>query len=932
MKYELFEYQEAAVNALTKSLVRSARDHEEDPSERSAIVLSAPTGSGKTIIATGVVEASLDESPTTPGIDNATFLWVTDDPSLNRQTLAKMMDSASDMDLSRMMVIENDFDAETFDPGFIYFLNIQKLGVKATLSRSREDGRHYSLWETIANTVDQRPGQFVVVVDEAHRGTSPTASSSRQRDTIVNQIIGGGVTNRPAAPLVWGISATPRRFLAGMSALGRTTRQHSVKVEDVRASGLLKDQIVLGHTQGVNAAESALVRFAVERIRNYDRKWAEYTTATGAPDVKPVLVIQVADKPSPLELGTLLSTVLEEWPSLRPENIVHTFAEHGLVDAHSWKIPWCPPEDIQDRLDVRVVLCKTAITTGWDCPRAEVLLSLRVAKDLDVITQVMGRMVRTPLARRINTDQDLNAVHCILPHFDADAVTAIADRFRLGDEETLAGGTAIILDAVELSRNSVLLEFQTERARTLGPAASHSAPVHHATSADTPTEPMPTSSGQPFILAEPIHYSEPGVSALGNAVTTPSRLGTPVATLASGSDDETIFDAHATALASLTKTSADDIFRLIESLPSYTIPQRSTRSQVERLYKFAMELAGPSGSPPIDHQAPAKAKTALRSVIDERRQLWIEDGTLPDRVDKAGQTKLYERKIAFADPDSPSLPERSSTLVLDSRGVQILLSRSGKCMPQGLVNTYIHWLVNSGGLDLRTAQLTTLAVSGDPSLANDINSRAATIIAKWFRDYGGAISRLPDQAQEPFDRIKREADRPLETTITIPSHKQGAGTGLPWKRHVIADEHGIYREDFRGWEAHVLKTELNQGGIAWYRNPSFGRGALAIPYTSTGGVSGCYPDFIFIDAVDGQPRASIIDPHGTHLADAVAKLKGIAEYASKHGLAFHRIQSIALVDDEYLMINHLDPIQRVAIQTFNGSESIELFRGLGARY
>ncbi|MCT7085225.1 hypothetical protein, partial [Salmonella enterica] len=82
---------------------------------------------------------------------------------------------------------------------------------------------------------------------------------------------------------------------------------------------------------------------------------------------------------------------------------------HSTAEAGEHRIRWCPPEDIQERQDVRVVLCLTAITTGWDCPRAEVLVSMRVAKQQDLITQIMGRMVRTPLARRIESDVTLNA-------------------------------------------------------------------------------------------------------------------------------------------------------------------------------------------------------------------------------------------------------------------------------------------------------------------------------------------------------------------------------------------------------------------------------------------------------------------------------------------------------------------------------------------
>ena len=101
MKYELFDYQEAAVTAISKDLIRATRDHGEDPDERTAVVLAAPTGAGKTVIATGVIEASLDGDETTPGVEDATFLWVTDVPSLNRQTLQKMMDSSSALQLNR---------------------------------------------------------------------------------------------------------------------------------------------------------------------------------------------------------------------------------------------------------------------------------------------------------------------------------------------------------------------------------------------------------------------------------------------------------------------------------------------------------------------------------------------------------------------------------------------------------------------------------------------------------------------------------------------------------------------------------------------------------------------------------------------------------------------------------------------------------------
>ena len=59
---------------------------------------------------------------------------------------------------------------------------------------------------------------------------------------------------------------------------------------------------------------------------------------------------------------------------------------------------------------MRILIAKDAISTGWDCPRAEVLVSFRPAKDHTHITQLLGRMVRNPLARRIPGDERLNGV------------------------------------------------------------------------------------------------------------------------------------------------------------------------------------------------------------------------------------------------------------------------------------------------------------------------------------------------------------------------------------------------------------------------------------------------------------------------------------------------------------------------------------------
>ncbi|MDP9433531.1 MAG: hypothetical protein M3P91_12735 [Actinomycetota bacterium] len=100
------------------------------------------------------------------------------------------------------------------------------------------------------------------------------------------------------------------------------------------------------------------------------------------------------------------------------------------------------------------MVAKDAISTGWDCPRAEVMVSFRPAKDETHITQLLGRMVRSPLARRVPGDERLNAVDCILPFFDKTTAGNVV-KYLTGQIEEMPGSAQrkVLLDPCELTRN-----------------------------------------------------------------------------------------------------------------------------------------------------------------------------------------------------------------------------------------------------------------------------------------------------------------------------------------------------------------------------------------------------------------------------------------------------------------------------------------------
>lgn len=432
VQFKLKDYQEDAV-AKTLRRLADAHDDYRDKDRLVAFALSAITGAGKTVMASAVFEALFDGSEEFEFDADPTsvVLWVTDNPNLNEQTRYRIMEASDRLGPSRLIVIEDRFDAECLDAGKVYFLNRQKLTGKTFITPSNR--RTYTLGETIGNTINDPNRTLYLVLDEAHRGMRPANTSKdaeeRERSTTVLRLINGH-DGTPPVPIVWGISATVERFNDAMKGAKDRITLPNLVVDNaaVQASGLLKDTITLDLPDEAGAFETVLAREAARACREASELWAAYAAQEKLPEpVRPLLVVQVANRPSAAEIKKLLDTIYDEWKELPLDAVANVFGEHANEKYGSHEVPYIAPQDVQDATHVRVLLAKDAISTGWDCPRAETLMSLRPAKDRTHITQLLGRLVRTPLARRIESDERLNAVTCFLPHFDLATAKHVAD-------------------------------------------------------------------------------------------------------------------------------------------------------------------------------------------------------------------------------------------------------------------------------------------------------------------------------------------------------------------------------------------------------------------------------------------------------------------------------------------------------------------------
>ena len=282
----------------------------------------------------------------------------------------------------------------------------------------------------MSNTAKAIPDRFYVVIDEAHRGMMGGRGAKDAQTLMQRFLLGYPEVGLVKMPLVIGVSATPKRFMDLLEHAPHTVHKMAIPSDEVRKSGLLKDRILIHHPDAATTAEMALLEEAARRWAQMSNAWAAYCKAESEQPVWPVLVVQVENGTDQQLTKTSLPDVLNVIESaigrrLNEGEIAHAMHDTGDLDVGGRRLRKVDASRIDADKNIGVVFFKTSLSTGWDCPRAEVMMSFRRAEDHTYIAQLLGRMVRTPLARRIERDAALNDVHLFVPYFDTEAVQAV---------------------------------------------------------------------------------------------------------------------------------------------------------------------------------------------------------------------------------------------------------------------------------------------------------------------------------------------------------------------------------------------------------------------------------------------------------------------------------------------------------------------------
>ena len=435
MKVELFPFQKRALGDIRMKTAEALGSYHRTHAPQ-VVSFTAPTGAGKTIIMSALIESILYGDDSYAEQPNAIIVWLSDSPQLNEQSKLKIDSKADKIRLSQCVTVtEDSFDKETFEDGHIYFLNTQKLSVTSKLTKNG-DNRSYTIWETLANTVRDKSDRLYFIIDEAHRGMQGREAS--KATTIMQKFIKGSDEDHiPPMPVVIGMSATTQRFNALVEGTSSTIHKSIVTADEVQASGLLKDRIVITYPEAsaVNN-DMAILQAAADDWKEKWEHWTQYCFEQHYAYVNPILIIQVLNGTG----GKLTDTNLDDCIAkigertgfkLESGQVVHTFGgTTASLTVNGLEVRYEEPSRIADDRNIRVVFFKENLSTGWDCPRAETMMSFKHANDATYIAQLLGRMVRTPMQMHIQVDDVLNDVHLYLPYFNEETVKDVVEALQ----------------------------------------------------------------------------------------------------------------------------------------------------------------------------------------------------------------------------------------------------------------------------------------------------------------------------------------------------------------------------------------------------------------------------------------------------------------------------------------------------------------------
>lgn len=843
--------------------------------QKQIISFTAPTGAGKTIMMANFIESMLcgDDEGMVAAIPDSIFIWLSDSPELNEQSKQKLVRYCNKLVISQFKTLDESFRGEKLEPGMVYFLNTQKLG-KGSKMVGIGDGRDYTIWETIENTIEEYGQNLVLIIDEAHRGAKVNQT------TIMQKFVNGSPKDGLSAlPFIIGMSATPERFNTLANASLSTLNKVVVTPKEVRESGLLKDIVEIHYPEESAINKNlAVLQAAADEWKDKCLHWHDYTEKQHSQNVCPIFLIQVEAGTTGRVSATDLDECLREverrtCETFEKGEVVHAFGEQSTLFVNGLEVPYCEPSAINDDRNIKIVFFKEALSTGWDCPRAEAMMSYRVAKDATYIAQLLGRMIRTPLRMRIEVDESLNYVHLYLPHFDADTVDDVVK--NLSEEE--GGDLPTDIQTVQGGKKTTVV--MTAKRPVTTTSSSHY--QSHASAAQTTFVSTVDTSG--------MDAKNTSVSSSPNSLdVTEQHSTTPNA-------QQIITDPY---------EKVKDAINQAEILTYEVKKATVTKNYLRALFNMA-HLALITGmdetAKAVDDVKDAVAKK-IHTYIDQlkaaneydalvEKALTFQLNTLSVEFYKSGNTYDFQQ--------GPNLFSRTDAgLSHQYQQADILLC--GEAVGGRYADLY-----EDGG-DEYAYMYDVILYAADQHQRDLLMDYAKGEFERLADLYRPKTKRLPEKDRLQYNSLVAQGSSVSKHLFHLPEtiNVDLDNDGDTCTDHLFVNAEGTATFKLKGWEPQTLDEERKHPKyVCWLRNQDRKPWALCIPYECGNETKRFYPDFIVIrhDGNNGYDF-SLLEPHLDGKTDNLPKAKALAKYA-QDCLSFSRIQMLRMRGDRLLRLD-----------------------------
>lgn len=362
---KLKDFQDKCVDELLENTLMS---------EKNKIVLKSPTGSGKTIILIKFVEDYLKDN------DNTVFVWLTPGSGELVDQSRNKMNKFSPSIVTKNL---NDVLTTGFNNKDVAFINWEK--VSQDKNKALREQEKKNLLERI-DEAKNNGLKFILIIDEEHRNKT-------DKTKAIIDAFEGAMEIR--------VSATPLENV-----------DIDIKETDVISSGLITKALYINENVENEAVVEDQTQFLID-LALKKKKEIEVECQNKGIKYNPLIVIQF-----PNESDSYINKV-EKY--LSTKNI--TYNNYRLAKWMAGKDNNINTEDIsENQSEQDVLLMKQAISTGWDCPRAKILVKLRENMNEVFETQVIGRIRRMPEGKHYNNDLLDN---CYLYTFDEDFETQV---------------------------------------------------------------------------------------------------------------------------------------------------------------------------------------------------------------------------------------------------------------------------------------------------------------------------------------------------------------------------------------------------------------------------------------------------------------------------------------------------------------------------